>query len=235
MLKAHTLQWEKVIYLTKGPAGFHGSTRIPWNERIAYKFIVDGEWKLLEGQPTEPDRDGNVNNIYTAPPPPFLPPGVFDVIPTVAKHANENTSTGVTGTTANLPRPEPTSPSLDDTMAATSNGKDAPALTVVPNPEPAVAPLGASTTTDIAGDVPEQGAELAVIPKPESAVAPVAEGETDNVDTLANGAPEQPELAVIPKPESAVAPIVEDNEADLSTDKPASVNADEVGSVTRLN
>lgn len=230
----HTLQWAKAIRLTKGPAGFHGSIRIPWNGRIAYKFIVDGKWKLLEGQPTEPDRDGNVNNIYTAPPPPFLPPGVSDVIPTVTKHS-ENTSTGVTGTTADLPRPEPTAPSLDDTMATIPNGKDAPALTVVPNPEPAVAPPAATTTTDIAGDVPEQGPELAVIPKPESAVAPVAEGETDNVDTLANGTPEQSELAVIPKPESAVAPIVEDNEAGLSTDEPASVIADEVGSVTRLN
>lgn len=190
---------------------------------------MDGEWELLEGQPTEPDRDGNVNNIYTAPPPPFLPPGVSDVIPTVAKRANQ-TSPGVTVTTTDLPQPKLTSAqSLDDTMATTHNGKDAPALTAVPKLEPTVAPP-TEATTDIAGEVPELGPELAVIPKPESSVAPVTEGTTDYVDT---GAPEQSELAVISKPESAVAPIVDDNEAGLSTDKSATVNADEVGSVTR--
>jgi len=58
------------MQLTKGPTGFKGSTTIPWDEKIAYKFIVDGQWMVVEHEPTELDHDGNVNNVYTAPPKP---------------------------------------------------------------------------------------------------------------------------------------------------------------------
>lgn len=51
----------------KGPSGFTGSARVPWGEKISFKFIVDGYWTTHEGQPTESDLSGNVNNIYTAP------------------------------------------------------------------------------------------------------------------------------------------------------------------------
>ncbi|KAF9468901.1 carbohydrate-binding module family 48 protein, partial [Collybia nuda] len=59
--------WAKEIHLEKDTTGFRGSVRIGWNEKIAYKFIVDGEWMVLEGEPTEADGAGNINNIYTAP------------------------------------------------------------------------------------------------------------------------------------------------------------------------
>ena len=58
------------MQLTKGPTGFNGSTTIPWDEKIAYKFIVDGQWMVVEHEPTELDHNGNVNNVYMAPPKP---------------------------------------------------------------------------------------------------------------------------------------------------------------------
>ncbi|KAJ3488623.1 hypothetical protein NLJ89_g11596 [Agrocybe chaxingu] len=63
-------QWSSSIHLTKTPTGFEGTTRIPWNEKIKFKFIVDGQWIVHEDQPTETDPGGFVNNVYTAPPKP---------------------------------------------------------------------------------------------------------------------------------------------------------------------
>ncbi|KAK0231136.1 hypothetical protein IW262DRAFT_1454045 [Armillaria fumosa] len=66
-------QWSSSIRLAKDSNGFKGSTQIPWDEKIVYKFIVDGEWSIAPSQPTETDSSGNVNNIYIAPSKP-LPP-----------------------------------------------------------------------------------------------------------------------------------------------------------------
>ncbi|KAK0490671.1 hypothetical protein IW261DRAFT_1433403 [Armillaria novae-zelandiae] len=67
-------QWSSSIRLAKDSSGFKGSTQIPWDEKIAYKFIVDGEWSIAPSQPTETDSSGNVNNIYIAPSKPLPPP-----------------------------------------------------------------------------------------------------------------------------------------------------------------
>jgi Glycogen recognition site of AMP-activated protein kinase len=37
---------------------------------MAYKFIVDEQWMVVEHEPTELDHDGNLNNVYIAPPKP---------------------------------------------------------------------------------------------------------------------------------------------------------------------
>lgn len=59
------------MQLTKGPTGFKGSAKIPWDEKIAYKFIVDEQWMVAEHEPTELDQDGNLNNVYIVPPKPL--------------------------------------------------------------------------------------------------------------------------------------------------------------------
>ena len=53
--------------MKKGATGFKGTTKIPWDKKIAYKFVVDGQWLVNDREPTENDNSGNVNNIYTAP------------------------------------------------------------------------------------------------------------------------------------------------------------------------
>lgn len=60
-------EWASSIRLVKTPTGFEGMIQIPWEQKIKYKFIVDGEWLVHEDQPTEVDPGGYVNNVYTAP------------------------------------------------------------------------------------------------------------------------------------------------------------------------
>ncbi|KIK08488.1 carbohydrate-binding module family 48 protein, partial [Laccaria amethystina LaAM-08-1] len=59
------------VPLTKTPTGLEATVDIPWGHKIKYKFIVDGQWLVLEDQPTEVDPGGYVNNVYTAPPRPI--------------------------------------------------------------------------------------------------------------------------------------------------------------------
>ncbi|KAF8639797.1 hypothetical protein AX17_001056 [Amanita inopinata Kibby_2008] len=59
--------WSKSVRLTKGPAGFSGSIKIPWSEEIAYKYYVDGKWELDDSQPKTVEPGGYVNNVYVAP------------------------------------------------------------------------------------------------------------------------------------------------------------------------
>lgn len=68
------IQWSSSVRLTRKPDGFEAPVLIPWKDKIAYKFIVDGRWMTNDTEPTEIDH-GFVNNVYTAPPkPPSLAP-----------------------------------------------------------------------------------------------------------------------------------------------------------------
>ncbi|KAG6849225.1 hypothetical protein H0H93_010347 [Arthromyces matolae] len=62
--------WARIYKLKKDSTGFTGSVFVPWGSKIAYKYIVDGMWTTHPDQPTEVDHEGNVNNMYTAPPQP---------------------------------------------------------------------------------------------------------------------------------------------------------------------
>ena len=67
------IQWSSSLHLTRKPDGFEAPpVYIPWRDKIAYKFIVDGRWMTNDAEPTEVDH-GFVNNVYTAPPKPDLP------------------------------------------------------------------------------------------------------------------------------------------------------------------
>jgi hypothetical protein len=60
------------VPLTKTSTGLEATVDIPWGHKIKYKFIVDGQWLVLEDQPTEVDPGGYVNNVYIAPPRPII-------------------------------------------------------------------------------------------------------------------------------------------------------------------
>ncbi|KZT74568.1 carbohydrate-binding module family 48 protein, partial [Daedalea quercina L-15889] len=59
--------WSSSTHLTKTSSGFEGTARVPYGAKVAYKYIVDGRWTTADGQPTEFDPVGNVNNVYSAP------------------------------------------------------------------------------------------------------------------------------------------------------------------------
>lgn len=59
--------WSCTMHLPKGASGFVGNVRVPWNEKVPYKFIVDGKWVTRNDRPTELDGAGNLNNVLIAP------------------------------------------------------------------------------------------------------------------------------------------------------------------------
>ncbi|KAI9452936.1 hypothetical protein F5148DRAFT_1234721 [Russula earlei] len=65
-------QWSSSLRLARKPDGFETPISIPWNDKIAYKFIVDGRWMTNDTEPTEIDH-GFVNNVYSAPSKPAPP------------------------------------------------------------------------------------------------------------------------------------------------------------------
>lgn len=111
-------KWSSSIHLVKVPTGFEGVTQIPWEQKIKYKFIVDGIWLVHEDHPTEVDYGGFVNNIYTAPAKPVILPSL------------ETTS---------LPR-EPEKPIAAEAINHTTNG-DSVVAEVVDKPEYTPQPL----------------------------------------------------------------------------------------------
>ncbi|KAF9495730.1 hypothetical protein BDN71DRAFT_1361047, partial [Pleurotus eryngii] len=63
-------QWSSTVHLARTATGFEGVVNVPWGQRIPYKFVVDGVWRVKDGHPTERDAIGNVNNVYISPPKP---------------------------------------------------------------------------------------------------------------------------------------------------------------------
>lgn len=59
--------WSCTMHLPKSTSGFVGNVRVPWNEKVPYKFIVDGTWVTRSDRPTELDSAGNLNNVLIAP------------------------------------------------------------------------------------------------------------------------------------------------------------------------
>lgn len=60
-------QWSSSVTLKQSESGFEGAVRVPWGEKILYKFVVDGKWQAAPGRSTETDGCGNVNNVYYSP------------------------------------------------------------------------------------------------------------------------------------------------------------------------
>ncbi|WVF70678.1 hypothetical protein IAT40_005471 [Kwoniella sp. CBS 6097] len=50
---------------------FAADVPLPWGEKQAFKYVVDGDWKVREDEAKEWDAAGNMNNVYTAPPAPI--------------------------------------------------------------------------------------------------------------------------------------------------------------------
>ena len=41
--------------------------KVPWGQKVVYKFIVDGLWRCRDDRPQEDDGHGNVNNVLRTP------------------------------------------------------------------------------------------------------------------------------------------------------------------------
>ena len=93
-------------------------TQIPWEQKIKYKFIVDGIWLVHEDQPTEVDYGGFVNNTYTAPAKPVILPSLettslpLETEKPIAAEANNHTTNGDSVAAEVIDKPEYTSQPL---------------------------------------------------------------------------------------------------------------------------
>lgn len=97
--------------MVKGDTGFHGTVKLPWGEKVAYKFIVDGYWFCRDDRPMEDDGSGHVNNILYVPQKPLSllgenasaveatlpsePKGVAPIVPMVVVPVNDVASGGL--------------------------------------------------------------------------------------------------------------------------------------------
>ena len=61
------LQWSRSVRLSEGENGFSATVRVPWGEKVLYRFFVDDKWAIIDDVPIEVDQEGYVNNIYYTP------------------------------------------------------------------------------------------------------------------------------------------------------------------------
>ncbi|KXN87963.1 5'-AMP-activated protein kinase subunit beta-1 [Leucoagaricus sp. SymC.cos] len=71
-------KWSKSLHLTRSSSSdlFTATIKVPYGCPTRYKFIVDDEWTVKPGEPTELSPEGYLNNIYYVPlkPPPVAKP-----------------------------------------------------------------------------------------------------------------------------------------------------------------
>ncbi|WWC96721.1 hypothetical protein V866_003593 [Kwoniella sp. B9012] len=136
---------------------FTAQVPLPWGEKQAFKYVVDGEWKVREDEAKEWDAAGNMNNVYTAPPAPISTSepsssAVAAAAPTPAPASSERTAKPTehdkpsSPTTTNgelstgpvpaaVPAPS-TKKSLDDTPAPTSSSQKTEPSTLIASSAP---------------------------------------------------------------------------------------------------
>lgn len=202
-------QWSSSLRLSRKPDGFEAPVFIPWKDKIAYKFIVDGRWMTNDTEPTEIDH-GFVNNVYTAPSKPpmpepqhaIVPPSPSDSevepqhvgkVPGSADKSVENGSALAEPHEASIPTagPAPEKPSTipDEVKQVVTSAVDAPhAVTAQVAPEPQEVEVERSSE-EVA---PDQA------PKETVHIAPADAAEA-----------EEPASSSVPEPESGATPDVD--------------------------
>ncbi|TFY80060.1 hypothetical protein EWM64_g3952 [Hericium alpestre] len=90
-------QWSSSVRLSRTSSGFEAPVRIPWSDKIAFKFIVDGKWMTSDSAPTEADSSGFINNVYKAPPKPA--PAAVETPPAPEAVREESKATEAESTT----------------------------------------------------------------------------------------------------------------------------------------
>jgi len=175
--------------LTKQADGsFSGQVAMPWGEKQAFKYVVDGEWKVREDEAKEWDAAGNMNNVYTAPHEPVTkadPPAPAPVAPAPVAPA----PVAASGSDVVQPTVTETTPALTHTETAPSNllASSAPGAASIPflgavavggsnhhetsNSGPRIFDTPAEEKTNIIASEP---VPVHTIPTTESKVEPVA-------------------------------------------------------------
>ncbi|KAI9510991.1 hypothetical protein F5148DRAFT_474272 [Russula earlei] len=198
-------QWSSSLRLARKPDGFETPISIPWNDKIAYKFIVDGRWMTNDTEPTEIDH-GFVNNVYSAPSKPAPPePKHVTILPSE-------------------PQGEPDHaeklPAQDDKLVANGYALDEPHNVPTAAAEPA--PEGPSTLAEdikagvapaaeaLHGAVAQVGPDSQQVEKASDEVAPEYQASRNTVPTAPSASQSNvPEPPVADGSDKVVAPVEE--------------------------
>ncbi|WVW80384.1 hypothetical protein I302_102365 [Kwoniella bestiolae CBS 10118] len=197
---------------------FTAQVPLPWGEKQAFKYVVDGEWKVREDEAKEWDAAGNMNNVYTAPPAPIPTSSpsepssaVAAAAPTPAPASAEKTakptehdkpsSSPTTSTkelsTGPVPAAVPaTKKNLDDTPAPTSQSQKTEPSTLIASS----APGSASGSAFVLG-----GPVFPTSPKSKSTTVPTDTTTAPASTTTTAPAAQPAELAanpVVPAPDA---------------------------------
>ncbi|KAH9007687.1 hypothetical protein EDB83DRAFT_699214 [Lactarius deliciosus] len=149
-------EWKTSLHLTRKPDGFEAPPiYVPWRNKFAYKFVVDGRWVTNDAEPTEVAPGGFVNNVYTAPPKPVLPEPEPSTAPP-SYHSESEVEHEPAEKVADKP---------------TANGTVLHVVRDTPTPTPDAAPEQHPRVPDVESDVIVDSAPEAV----QETVAPVVE------------------------------------------------------------
>lgn len=185
-------QWSLSVRLTRKPDGFEAPVLIPWKDKIAYKFIVDGRWMTNDTEPTEIDH-GFVNNVYTAPPKPPSPAPHLDS--TLPSHRSESEveSEHAEKVPVDADKPVANGSALDEPQVPTPIVEPSPEEpSTIPEPEEAKAVI--TPTVEVA-----HVAFAQVVPDPQE-----VEGASD-------------EIQLSPEPQAPKEPVTNEIPTEVST------------------
>ncbi|EIW82488.1 carbohydrate-binding module family 48 protein [Coniophora puteana RWD-64-598 SS2] len=176
-------KWSRSIHMSRTGGGYESRVAVPWGEKVAYKFIVDGRWTTSDQQPTERDRAGNLNNVYHAPQPAPAPEPVMveekevqadPVSPTDAEYSTPHSGASDAGVVV-PEETESTEPEAEAEAEADGLTPDTPIL--VEEPETiaeAVDDIRRTDDAEPAVTVPEETSTTAQEAASTAAVAPTA-------------------------------------------------------------
>ncbi|KAF4574682.1 hypothetical protein EYR40_005574 [Pleurotus pulmonarius] len=214
-------QWLSTVHLARTATGFEGVVKVPWGQRIPYKFVVDGVWRVQDGHPTEQDAIGNVNNVYISPPKPVAAPtppqngsaanGVPNGAPSqISKGPLLSESTPTTPDVAEVKpaeaasQPETTPPAVEPKSLAPNVPVEIPAANGVVPSLPTSAP---PPTVPVPSDTPS-AVQPVVEPSTHTPVDPPVSSPVDSPSAPAP-APAVPANADTPSPEASThTPVV---------------------------
>ncbi|WVQ71306.1 hypothetical protein IAR50_000833 [Cryptococcus sp. DSM 104548] len=155
---------------------FLASVPVPWGEKGAFKYVVDGEWKVREDEGKEWDAAGNMNNIYQAPSKSDATSSTSatGTSPTDSKpsHSGVGTATAagaVGGTALGGAALHGKNSAAKDATPLASSGKNAPAPYAAVTSEKSAAPVQEKKTEPsnlIAANVPGSAVGAPLLGKP---------------------------------------------------------------------
>ncbi|OCF45235.1 hypothetical protein I317_00757 [Kwoniella heveanensis CBS 569] len=157
---------------------FAADVPLPWGEKQAFKYVVDGDWKVREDEAKEWDAAGNMNNVYTAPPAP------------VSSSTAGSSSADAAPASGSTSGPVPTVVPAPAASTSKETSKSEHAHESIPSPAPKEKTLK-PTEDDKPPAVPEQDKTITSIPSADTPdTPPPVTSETTQPKTLiASSAP----------------------------------------------